>query len=359
MISERNTALFVDEACSFIVRKDLAVPDPGENEILVRTVYSGANPADLVHSLELGIRSTVLGYDFSGEVVFAAPSSKFKAGQLVAGYTPTSLGRPIKYGAHQDFLVCPEDMCFPVPEHIPMSHAAGLTTVTMTAADALFNLFKLPLPGQGHPEAEYNNPGPLLIWGASTSVGICALQFAKAIGCHPILVTASSSRHSELLELGASKCFDYASPTVISEIKAAIHELAGGKLSFALDAAGRDRDPTKPSHLEQCVEDPETEIACVILRSGTKMPLAVRHIDVTFHLKGMLDPLVIPASGEAHWRAWEALRWAVKNYSKTFRLPWINEYHVNAEKALEELNSIATLGKGAGKTIFSHPFSDI
>ncbi|OAL07117.1 GroES-like protein [Phaeosphaeriaceae sp. SRC1lsM3a] len=355
MGSRRNIALYVNEACSFEVRDDLGIPECGEKEILVQTVYSGVNPADVVHSLQLGIRSTVLGYDFSGKVVSSASNSKFKPGQFVAGYTPTSLGRPIKYGTHQDFLVCPEDMCFTVPDHIPMSHAAGLTTVAMTAADVVFNLFKLPLQSLHQTLAEHNNPGPFLIWGASTSVGICTLQFAKAIGCEPIFVTASASRHSELLELGASKCFDYASPTVVSDVKAAVRDMAKGNLRYALDAAGREPDSSVPSLLEQCVEDARTETACVIFRAGTRMPLAVRHMDVTFHLKGTPHPFVIPASPDDHWRAWEALHWAVTNYNRTFKLPWVRECSNNARDALEEVIAIATLGKGAGKVVIKHP----
>lgn len=354
-VSTRNIALYVNEDCSFQVRDDLGIPEPGEKEILVRTIYSAVNPADIAHSLELGIRSTVLGYDFSGEVVSSAPNSKFKPGQLVAGYTPTSLGRPTKYGAHQDFLVCPEDMCFAVPSHVSMSHAAALPSVTMTAADVVFNLFKLPLPFQEQTVAEHNKPGSLLIWGASTSVGICTLQFAKAIGCHPIFVTASPSRHSALLELGASRCFDYASPTVVSDVKAAVNNSAEG-LDYALDAAGRETNPSVPSLLEQCVGDGATDTACVVFRSGTKMPVAVRHLDVTFHLKHAPHPIVIPAKPNDHWRAWGALDWAVKNYNKTFRLPWVREQRGYARNALTEVIAISTLGKGAGKVVIEHPF---
>jgi len=356
MVLDRNIALYIREDCSFEVRDDLGIPEHGEKKILVRTVYSGVNPADIVHGTELGVRSTVLGYDFSGEVVSSAPDSKFKPGQLVAGYTPTSVGRPIKYGTHQDFLVCPEDMCFAVPDHIPMSHAAGLASVTMTAADVVFNLFKLPLPVPNQTRAEHNNPGPLLIWGASTSVGICTLQFAKAVGCDPIFVTASPSRHSDLLELGASKCFDYASPTVVSDVKAAIHDMAKGNLSYALDAAGRETDSTVLSLLEQCVEDPKTEIANVVFRSGTKMPFATRNSSITFHLKGAPHPIIIPASPDDHWRAWEALAWAVNNYGRSFKLPWVRECNEDAGHALKELLAIATLGRGAGKTVIKHPF---
>ena len=90
------------------------------------------------------------------------------------------------------------------------SDAACLTTITRTAADALFNLLGYPLPD----EDGKLQPGPLLIWGGSASLGIAAIQFAKAIGVSPILVTASLSQHRVLVELGAHEWPDIVrSPT--------------------------------------------------------------------------------------------------------------------------------------------------
>lgn len=90
-MSSTHKALFVDENAKFLVRTDIGLPEPSENELLIEVHYSGVNPADVRHGTALGIKSTVLGYDFAGRVVRAPHQSKSNEGAIVAGYTPCSL----------------------------------------------------------------------------------------------------------------------------------------------------------------------------------------------------------------------------------------------------------------------------
>lgn len=110
------------------------------------------------------------------------------------------MGRPTKYGTHQAQYSCPEDLVFSVPSHIPDSHAAALTVVAMTAADTVFNLFKSPLPDT--PAAFLHLA---LVWGVSSSVGVCTVQFLRASRCQNILVKASPARHELLKSLGLTR----------------------------------------------------------------------------------------------------------------------------------------------------------
>lgn len=213
MLPASQTALYVDEDANFTVRDDTSQHVPEANELLIKVQYSGVNPADVRHAQFLGIRSTIIGYDFAGRVVQAPKASIFAIGEIVAGYTPSGLNRPLKYDAHQDIIAVPDDMVYRVPSNLPESHAAALTVVAMTAADAVYNIFKAPLPTQ-----PVLTETPLLIWGASSSVGLCALQFAKASGFRHIFVTASPARHELLKSLGATHIFDYSSPSVTGDI---------------------------------------------------------------------------------------------------------------------------------------------
>ncbi|KAJ5934784.1 chaperonin 10-like protein [Penicillium verhagenii] len=138
------------------------------------------------------------------------------------------------YGTHQSYLSCLEEMVFLVPPNLPYYHAACLSVVTMTAADILYNLFKPPLPSAS-PETR---PKPMLIRGASSSVGICTVQVACTSGVQPIFVTASPGRHHLLYELGATRCFNFKSKTVILEIKDALASFQGEAMAYALDAVG-------------------------------------------------------------------------------------------------------------------------
>jgi NADPH:quinone reductase-like Zn-dependent oxidoreductase len=212
-----NKAIYATEDAQFIIRDDLHPEPIAADELLVETRYSGANPADVRHCTLLGIRATVLGYDFAGRVLKAPSASEFKEGDIVAGYTPSGIGRPAKYGAHQSLMMVPCDMAFKIPSNLPEAHAAALTVVFMTAVDVVHNLFKFPLPSvPGH------FTRPILIWGGSAAIDLCAVQLAQASGCKNILVKASPGRHDMLKSLGATHTFDYASETVVEDIKSAV-----------------------------------------------------------------------------------------------------------------------------------------
>jgi NADPH:quinone reductase-like Zn-dependent oxidoreductase len=349
--------LYVSEKIEFGIRRQQETPVPGDGELLIETQYSGANPADVKHATLLGIYPSVLGYDFCGKVVKTPPGSKFRLGEIVAGYTPTGIGRPAKYGAHQQYLVCPEDMAFSVPANLPQRHAACLSVVVMTACDALYNIFKFPLPANS-PGAKESEPQALLIWGASSSVGLSAVQLARASGVYPILVTASGKNHSLLLRLGATRCFDYNSPTVVAEIKAALEDGQWGKLTRGFDAVGSQTNPSSAQLLAHCVADDADLVSVVVQRDPRfKMPFATTNSDVTIHVTGMPRPITIPARPHDHERAWRAFQWAVANYGKHFELPVVEIFNGTAEEALERLQALGGggAGQGMGKLAIQHP----
>ncbi|CAI7616407.1 unnamed protein product [Penicillium manginii] len=74
-----NVVLYVDENMVFGVSRDDSIPKLGDGELLIKTRFSGVNPADI-------------NYDFFGKVLKAPLGSVFKVGQTVAGYTLTGVG---------------------------------------------------------------------------------------------------------------------------------------------------------------------------------------------------------------------------------------------------------------------------
>lgn len=353
MTSFGNTTLYVNENTGFEVRRQQEIYAPRDGELLVQTIYSGVNPADVKHATLLGIYPAVLGYDFCGRVVQTTPGSTFHLGDIVAGYTPTGIGRPAKYGSHQHYLVCPEDMVFSVPKDLPQHHAACLSVVVMTACDALYNIFKFPLPGESQ---NGSGPRPLLIWGASSSVGLSAIQLARASGIYPILVTASPKNHSLLLRLGATRCFDYKSPQVASEIKAALEEGQWGTLAHGLDAVGSQLGAGSAQTMAGCVSE-EAELVSVVVQNDPrfKMPFATPNQDFTIQVRGVPHPITIPARRADYERAWKAFQWAVTNYGVGFQLPSVEIARGTAEEALEQVMTLADHGRGLGKLVLRHP----
>jgi NADPH:quinone reductase-like Zn-dependent oxidoreductase len=344
-------ALYVEGKNGFQVRRDMPSPQPAQNEVLVKVLYSGVNPADIKHSQHLGICDTVLGYDFCGEVLQTRPGSGYAAGDIVAGYTPTGLGRPTRYGSFQAQLACPEDMIFHVPANLPMEDAAALTVVASTAADALFNLFGLPLPTER--ESGGVESGPLLIWGASSSVGVCALQYAKAAGVKDIYVTASPSRHALLRSYGATQCFDYSQPDAVELIKAAVKKAGSAGLAYAFDAIGSQMSAQQTL---LCAVD-ATRLASTTIQHDRRfqMPLATANRPVQLHPTGMPHPITIPARPAAAARMWQALLWSIDQYGTSFRLPAVSVFDVSAEEAMEKVKEVAEKGN-FGKVVLRLPF---
>ncbi|CZR67114.1 related to toxD protein [Phialocephala subalpina] len=358
-----NIALWVDQDCAVsIVRKERREREQelDAGEVLVQTLYSGINPADLKHATMLGIRPAVLGYDFCGRVLKTQPGSLFTVGDIVAGSTPSGLGRPPKYGAHQAYLVCPEDRAFRVPTHVPHPDAACIVAVARTAADAIFNLFGYPLPTNST-DASTDAPtapiGPLLIWGASTSVGVCALQYAHAIGATPIFVTASPTRFSELRELGATHCFDYRSPNVVADIRVAIDEACRGPVAHAFDAAGSFEKPTSFDLLQQCVSA-DARLVSVVLQPNSRCKLPLAYTDVAFRIQPPGEPvLTISPRIDDSRRSARALEWALENYGREggFKIPHVNVVGYAADKALAAVQRVAAHGAGFEKLVIQHP----
>ncbi|KAJ2903497.1 hypothetical protein MKZ38_009719 [Zalerion maritima] len=356
MASTFPPALYVDSNGEFSIRRDIPTPEPGSGEVLVKPLFSGVNPADAKHSRHLGIKDTVLGYDFCGQVVRAPAKSPLEPGDVVAGYTPTGIGRPWRYGTHQACLSCPEHLLFRVPNNLPNHHAACLTVVAATAADVAFNIFGLPLPGHGN-TGQASRCGPILIWGGSTSVGTCLIQFARASGAHPIFVAASTSRHKILKDLGATRCFDYRSPDVVSEIQAAVGMAGRGPITCAVDCAGTETSPSSAEMLLECAGE-ATNLASVIVRKDGRfqMPLATADAPATIQPKGVPAPITIPPRPECWENMHKALLWAIDEYSTEFCLPPVEVFAGTAEEALGQVIQVAAAGR-FGKLALKHPLA--
>lgn len=346
-------ALYVDDDCTFKVIRDVLIPGPAADEVVVKVLYSGVNPADVKHAPHLGIRSTTLGYDFCGRVTAAPAGSSLKVGDLVAGHTPTGVGRPRKYGAHQEFLACPEELVFRLPGNLPAERAACLATVVATAADGLCNIFGFPVPGDEQP-GEFE-AGPLLIWGASTSVGLCMVQLAKASGASPIFVTASPKRHEMLKKLGATRCFDYAAPDVASQIREAEAEAEAGPIRYAADCAGAPGEDGSAARMARCVDNEAVKFAVVTPGPDQRFKMMLASANAPIKLAFGGGPSVeIPARPEAFRRMWKSVVWAAESYGSGFELPVVDVFRGTAEDALEEVKRVAEQGK-FGKLVLEQP----
>ena len=176
--------------------EDAPRPEPKENELLVRVVACGVNPADPlvisgVLAKEFGTHLPLIaGYDVAGVVeTTGAKVTKFKKGDAVYGYA-------LFGGGWAEFAILGENEAALKPKTVTFTGAAAVPLAALTAWQSLIDVAKLSA-GQ-----------TVLIHGGSGGVGSFAVQIAKAHGAK-VIATASTANQELLKQLGADVAIDY------------------------------------------------------------------------------------------------------------------------------------------------------
>lgn len=173
---------------------ELAVPQVGPDDVLVRNRAIGLNPVDWKF-IEWGhpawIWPHIPGVDGAGEVVAVGANVRnLSLGARIAYHN--DLSRP---GSFAEFTAIPSRAAVPLPKQLTFVAAAGLPCPWLTAWQAIE---KVP-----------SQPGMVaLITGASGAVGGALLQLAVERG-FVVHAVASAAQHERVLSLGAASVTDY------------------------------------------------------------------------------------------------------------------------------------------------------
>lgn len=176
--------------------EDVPRPEPKENEVLVRVIGAGVNPADPLivsgkYAKEFGTHLPLIpGYDIAGVVEKTGGKvTRFKVGDPVFAYV-------LWGGGWAEYAVATEGEAAAKPVSLSFISAAAVPLVALTAWQALIDAAKLSA-GQ-----------TVLIHGGSGGVGTMAIQIAKARGAK-VIATASTRNQDLLKQLGADVSIDY------------------------------------------------------------------------------------------------------------------------------------------------------
>jgi len=181
-----------------LVMDDIPIPEPGNDEILIKVFASSVNPVDW--KIIKGVRKDkypvhlplIPGWDVSGVVEkTGADVRDFKQGDEVYGRPD-----PTRDGAFAEYIVVKANQISAKPKSIDHLHAAAVPLAGLTAWQGLFQFGKLQ-SGQ-----------KVLIHAASGGVGSFAVQFAKWKGAY-VIGTTSKENMSFVKELGADEVIDY------------------------------------------------------------------------------------------------------------------------------------------------------
>ncbi len=198
--------------------EDAPVPEPKDNEALVKVIASAANPADPLivggkYAKEFGTHLPLIpGYDIAGVVEkVGAAVKRLKVGDVVYGY-------PLMGGGWAEYAVVTENEASLKPKSLSFVDAAAVPLAALTAWDALVN------------NAYLTSGQSVLIHGGSGGVGSFAVQIAKARGAK-VYATASTANQDLLKQLGVDVPIDYT--------KQKFEDIAKD-MDVVLDVVGRD-----------------------------------------------------------------------------------------------------------------------
>lgn len=182
----------------------------------------------------------VLGCDAAGVVVSAGATAESKynlhPGDHVFGCT--RLGTP-GYSTCQEYYLMDAALAVRTPSNVSVRDSATLGVSVYTAALALFNGLKVPIPDASNLPQPDSKDEWILVLGGASSVGKSAVQLARNACGYRVVASCSPSSDSVLHALGA-QTFSYKLP--VDEQVEAILRITDGKISQVFDAVASD-DP--------------------------------------------------------------------------------------------------------------------
>jgi NADPH:quinone reductase-like Zn-dependent oxidoreductase len=215
-------------------------PKPGPYEVLVRLRAASLNYRDLMvaegqYNPRLALHMVPLS-DGVGIVESAGPQvTRVKIGDRVAGAfmqtwidggpdrekAASALGGSID-GVLSEFRIFHEQGLVKVPAHLSDEEAATLPCTGVTAWHALF-------------EAETAKAGDTVLIQGTGGVAMFALQFARAAGLRPIVISSSDQKLERARQLGAAEGINYSEEP---DWGRAVAKLVPGGVDYVIELGG-------------------------------------------------------------------------------------------------------------------------
>ncbi len=195
--------------------EDAPSQPPGAGEVRLRIEAVGLNRAEALYMrgqyFEQPQLPSRIGYEAAGVVEAVGPDVEQSwLGKRVATTPGFSMNR---HGLLGDEAIVPADTLGEYPARLSPTQAAAIWMQYLTAYGALIAFGQLRADDF------------VIITAASSSVGLAAIQIAKAEGARAIATTRTSKKRDELLALGA----DHVIATEEADLEHEVGEITGGK----------------------------------------------------------------------------------------------------------------------------------
>ncbi len=195
--------------------EDVTVPAPGPGQVRLRIRAIGLNRTEVTfrtgRSPAKPTLPSQMGFEASGEIEALGPDvTGYALGDRVA--LIPAYGVP-DYGLYGELSLAPARSLVKIPEGVSWETAAATWTPFATAWAGLIDLAGLSA-GQ-----------VALITAASSSVGLAAIQTARALGAIPVALTRTSAKADALREAGAALVV----ATAEEDLVEAVRRFTGGR----------------------------------------------------------------------------------------------------------------------------------
>ncbi len=195
--------------------QDEPIPEPGKGEVRLDVKAIGLNRAEVMFRqgryLESPVFPSKLGYEASGVVAAVGPevdkSWLGKKASTVPAFSMT------KYGVYGELAIVPASALAVYPDNLTPEEGTSIWMQYLTAYGALIRL------------AHITKGDFVIITAASSSVGIAAIEMAKAEATISIATTRTPKKKSALLQAGATHVI----ATQEEDFLARVNQITGGK----------------------------------------------------------------------------------------------------------------------------------
>ena len=204
---------------------DIAKPEPGPEQILIRVAFASINPADWKTRAGLlpvvqGPFPMVVGMDCAGVIEKVGPGvTSFQPGDRVMAMSGLGQGMT---GSYAEYACVPEMRVLRIPDALSIAEGATIPTASASAASTIIEVAKV-------------QPGATVFFsGGAGSVGTFGIQYLKWIGCK-VATTCSTRNVDHVASLGADRVIDYTK----EDTKAALAAWAPDGVDVIIDAVGQ------------------------------------------------------------------------------------------------------------------------
>ena len=193
---------------------ELPLPEPGKGEVRLRVAAIGLNRAEVMFRKGKYLFDPVLpskiGYEAAG--IVEAVGAGVDTGLIGKKFSTVPCFNVTQYGVYGEVAIVPDFSLAKYPDKLSAQEATSIWMQYLTAYGALILYAKIK-------KGDF-----VLITAASSSVGIAAIEMAKAEGATSIATTRTEAKKAQLIAAGA----DHVIVTDTEDLATRVKEITGG-----------------------------------------------------------------------------------------------------------------------------------